>query len=109
MQALLVSRYGPQFSQFLQAPASYAEEYVSPSTQGLQAMGVLEDISSPQFTESPSPAGHFKQSWHWTDPLIGSLIVMLSGSHEATVWESTSSKMKPALLIIFMIDNVHEK
>jgi len=44
VQALMVSRYGPQFWQSLQAPASYAEEYVSPSTHGLQAIGVLEDI-----------------------------------------------------------------
>jgi len=90
VQALMVSRFGPQFLQSLQAPASYAEEYVSPSTHGLQTIGVLEDISSPQLTESPSPAGHFKQSWHWTDPLIGSLIVMLSALHEATVWAPTS-------------------
>ena len=94
VQALLVSRYNPQFSQSLQAPASYAEEYVSPSTHGLQWMGVLEDISSPQLTDDPLPAGHFKQSWHWTEPLIGSLIAMLSALHEATVWAPTSSKMK---------------
>jgi len=89
VHALVVTRYGPQLSQSLQAPASYAEEYVSPSTHGLQTIGVLEDISSPQLTESPSPEGHFRQTWHWTDPLTASLIVMLLASHEDPAWVPT--------------------
>ena len=99
VQAFVVSRYSPQFPQSSQAPALREAEYVSPSTHGLHCTGVEGVITSPQLTERPSPGGHFKQSWHWIEPVFGSLIVIWSGWHEELAWTLTSASYKKYLSV----------
>ena len=99
VQAFVVSRYSPQFPQSSQAPALREAEYVSPSTHGLHCTGVEGGITSPQLTERPSVGGHFKQFWHWIEPVFGSLIVIWSGWHEELAWTLTSASYKKYLSV----------